>query len=414
MLTAFRSWLRRRAANWFQLSHTPDGFFGPERAGAASTTYEALSLSPFWCGVRLYQTVLGSLPLVTYRRGNDDSRDRARDLRAYSLLHERPNPAMTRCVFMELLARALFLEREFVAVVRKDGAGELVGIYPVPPACVVDVVIDDEWNKFFVIQEADGQRVYPDAEVIHLFLYSSDGVRGERLLDFAGESLGLHRRVLESGTAFYENAVRPSGYLKYPGKLNADAAEVIKKWWKEEYAGKAATGKLPVLAENGEFVRLNDVTAEDARIIEALSASVDDCGRWLNLSPLQLFNLTRGTYSNLGADNQALYTRSIRPLLEKIELELNHKVFGIDADEYAEFQPEAMLRGDPLQQATVANIGIQNGSVTRNEQRAWLNLPAKPGADELLTPLNMAPGNAGKESPDEERDPVPVGSDAAE
>ena len=283
---------------------------------------------------------------------------------------------MTRAVFFELLARALFLEREFVALVRKTEAGDLVGVYPIPPACVLDVVLDAEWRKWFVIQEAGGQEVYSDDEVIHLFLYSSDGIRGERLLDFAGESLGLHRRVLESGTAFYENAVRPAGYLKYPGKLNTDAADVIKKWWKEEYAGAAATAKLPVLAENGDFVRFNNVTAEDAQIIEALSASVDDCARWLNLSPLQLFNLTRGTYSNLGADNQALYTRSVRPLLEKIELELNWKVHGRKASTYSEFQVEALLRGDPLQQATVANIGIQNGSVTRNEQRGWLNLPA--------------------------------------
>ncbi|VTR95234.1 Putative phage portal protein OS=Burkholderiales bacterium GJ-E10 GN=E1O_17240 PE=4 SV=1: Phage_portal [Gemmata massiliana] len=390
MLTQLRSWVRARALNWFRLSQVPDGFFGPERPGAVTRPTEALTLSPFWCGIRLYQTSIGSLPLVTYRRNDDDGRDRARDVAAYNLLHERPNPAMSRAVFFELLVRALFLEREFVAIVRKTEAEELLGIYPVPSACVSDIVLDDQWRKWFVINQANGVEVYPDAEIIHLFLYSSDGVRGERLLDFAAESLGLHRRVIESGTAFYENAVRPSGYLKYPGKLDKDAAEVIKKWWKEEYAGGNATGKLPVLAENGDFVKLNNLTAEDAQIIEALSASVDDCGRWLNLSPLQLFNLTRGTYSNLSADNQALYQRSIRPVLEKIELELNHKVFGLDSDLYAEFDPNAILRGDPREQAEVANIGIQNGSVLRAEQRGWLNLPRIAGLDKPLTPVNMA------------------------
>ncbi|MBN9524127.1 phage portal protein [bacterium] len=172
------------------MSHVPDGFFGPERPGAVSTTYEALSLSPFWCGVRLYQTVLGSLPLVTYRRGEDGSNKRAEDLDAYEPLHDRPNPAMTRAVFFELLARALFLEREFVALVRKTEDGQFVGVYP--------------------------------------------------------------------------------------GKLNPDAPEVIKKWWKEEYGGAAATAKLPVTSEGGEFVRFQDITTEDAKIIAALSASVDD------------------------------------------------------------------------------------------------------------------------------------------
>jgi HK97 family phage portal protein len=391
MLTRLRAWARRRAANWFRLSQVPDGFLGPPRPGAVSTAAEALTVSPFWCGVRLYQTVLGSLPLVTYRRGPDDSRTRARDLAAYDLLHERPNPAMTRAVFFELVARALFLDREFIALVRRTEGGDLVGLYPIPAAAVVDVALDDEWNKGFLVRERDGVNFYRDDEVIHLFLFSHDGVRGERLLDFAGESLGLHRRVIESGAAFYENAVRPSGYLKYPGKLDRDAAEVIKKWWKEEYAGAANVARLPIVQDGGEFVRLGELTADDVRVIEALSASVDDCGRWLNLSPLQLFNLTRGTYSNLGADNQALYTRSIRPLLEKVELELNHKVFGVGSEVYAEFQVEALLRGDPLQQATVANIGIQNGSITRNEQRGWLNLPKLDGLDTPLAPVNLAP-----------------------
>src|SRR4051794_21646394 len=101
MLTRVRSWLRRR---WYRLSEVSDGFFAPARPGAVATSAEALTLSPFWCGVRLYQTTIGSLPLVTYRRGADDGRTRARDLAAYTLLHERPNPAMTRVVFFELVA----------------------------------------------------------------------------------------------------------------------------------------------------------------------------------------------------------------------------------------------------------------------------------------------------------------------
>jgi HK97 family phage portal protein len=403
MFGRLRRWLRRRFIRWFPLSRVPEGFFGPSRPGAVHTEEEALSLSPFWCGVRLYQTVIGSLPLVTYRRLDNDSRERARRHPAYSLLHERPNPAMTRAVFFELLARALFLESDFVAVLRWSMGGRLLGLYPVPCAALVDVVIDEEWNKGFLIREADNSvQFYPDNEVVHLFLYSRDGIRGTRLLDLAGESLGLHRRVLESGTAYYENVVRPSGYLKYPGALEKDGAEVIKKWWKEEYAGADNTARLPILSNGGDFVRFNEITAEDAAIIEALSASVDDCGRWLNLSPLQLFNLQRGTYSNLGADNQALYTRSMRPILEKIELEINHKVFGVDAAEYAEFEVEAMLRGDPMQQATVANIGIQNGSITPNEQRGWLNLPKLPGLDQPRVQLNTAPATPPKEPPDDD------------
>lgn len=420
MLTGFRNWVRRRAAgvaNWLALSQVPEGFFGPAQPGAVTTPGQALTLSPFWCGIRLYQTTLGSLPLVTYRKGTDGSRTRADDVAAFNLLHERPNPAMSRSTFFELLAYSLFLNGgEFFAIVRKTEAGELVGLYPVPCGAVLDVVIDAEWNKYYRVREADGDRWYADGEMLHLFLFSLDGIRGVSVLKYAAESLGLHRQVLESATGFYANAVRPSGYLRYPGKLDKDAVEVIKKWFKDEYAGAANTGKLPVTTDGGEFTQFPGTTADDARIIEALGASVDDVARWLGISPLLLYNLARGTYSNLGAENVAFYQRTIRPILDKIELEINHKVFGPGSALYCEFLTEAILRGDPLQQAQVWHLGITDGYYLRSEPRAWLNLPPVDGLDVPLFPQNMAPASPDtttENPPDANADPSAVGDPAA-
>lgn len=405
MLTALRS-LARRAREWFPLAQAPATMFAPPGLpGAVSTGGEALTVSAFWCGVRLYMSTLGSLPLVTYRKAADGGRERADDLDAYHLLHERPNPAQSRAVFFAEAARAMLIDGQFLATVRKTEAGDLVGLYPVPAAQLVDVVLDAEWNKWFWVREAGGDQLYADDEVIHTFLFSADGIRGESVLRYAGDSLGLHRQVIKTAAGFYKNAVRPAGYLKYPNKLNKEAVEVIKQWFKEEYAGAENVGKLPVTHDGGEFVKFPNPTADDAKIIEALSASVDDVARWLNVSPLLLFNLARGTYSNLSADNQAFYQRTIRPVLEVVELELNRKAFGVRSPVYAEFNVDAMLRGDPLTQAQVANTGIQNGSVLRSEQRAWLNLPPIPGLDEPLTPANMLPAGPTPDTPTDQGTP---------
>jgi HK97 family phage portal protein len=408
MLTSFRSWLRRRASAWFKLSQVPSEFFGPDTPGAVRTPHLALTISAFWCGVKLYCDQLGSLPLVTYRGREGGGQDEARELEAFEVLNKRPNPAMSRSVFGAEVARAIICDGEFFAQVRKTEGGELVGLYPIPRSSVVDVGIDDEWRKVYLVQPADGgpQEVYRDEEMVHLFWWSLDGIRGTALLEYAGESLGLHRQVLESATAFYTNAVRPSGYLKYPGKLNKEAIEVIKDWFKKEYSGTSNTGKLPVTHDGGEFVRFPSNNADEARIIEALGASVDDVARWLGISPLLLFNLTRGTYSNLAADNAAFYQRTLRPLLDRVELELNWKIFGRGSNTFAEFKTEAILRGDPEQQARVANIGIQNGSVLRSEQRGWLNLPPVPGLDQPLYPSNMEPAGATTDAT--KPDPAPI------
>ncbi len=390
MIDRIKQWAKRRALNWFRPPNSPPAFYGPYAPGAVHTPERAMTLSPFYCGVRLYQTTLGSLPLVTYRK-TDTGRERADDVGPFYLLHARPNPAMSRAVFWELCAKSMFLDGEFFCHVRKNDNGDLIGLYPIHQSRVMRVAVDENWNKAYLVREESGQAVYLDHEMIHLFNFSFDGIRDVRLLEFAAESLGLHRQVLESATACYGNAVRPSGYLKYPGKLNTAAIKEIKDFFASEYAGTNNTGKVPVVGENGEFIPFPTTNADDARIIEALGASVDDIARWLGISPLLLYNLARGTFSNLGAENTAFYQRTIRPLLDKIELELNHKIFGEGSEFYCEFLTEAILRGDPLQQAQVWHLGITDGYYLRSEPREWMNLPPVEGLDVPLYPQNMAP-----------------------
>ncbi|MGL6072626.1 MAG: phage portal protein [Fimbriiglobus sp.] len=377
------------SGKWFKLSEVPDGLFGPGRGDAVLSTDEALTISPFYCGIRLYQSVLASLPFITYRADDDGGRERATDHPAYKLLNLRPNPGMSRSVFFELLALRYFCDGEFFAHVGRDQAGRLTGLYPVAKSDVVNVIYGEDWTKAYMVRTVNGIETYVGREMMQIVGFSHDGLRGIPVWEHAGESLGLHRRVIEGAEAYYRNSVRPSGYLKFPGKLTKDNLTEVKDYFKAEYAGAANTGKMPVLMNGGEFERFPGGSAEEQKIIEALGASVDDVARWLNVSPLQLFNFARGTYSNLGADNGALYQRSMRPITEKVEQEADWAIFSDEPDYYARFLASAILRGDPQQQATVANIGIQNGSLTRAEQREFLDLPYIPGTETPLQPLNM-------------------------
>jgi HK97 family phage portal protein len=389
MLKRLRAKLRNYFQGWYPLSAVPSGFFGTPRPGAVETTEQALTISAFWAGLRLYQNVVGSLPLVTYRRASN-GREVAADHPAYNPLCYRPNPAQSRATWIDQVVKDMILGTgNSLTLIRRTEGGDVLGLYPVKPEHVRQIIVDADWNKAFLIQTPQGQEVYFDSEVLHLFYFSLDGITGVPLLRFAGESLGLHRQVLESASAYFRNRARPSGYIKFPGKLNPGAIAEIKKFFKEEFAGTENAGKVPVLADGAEFFQFDDTNARDAELLAAMGASPDDVGRWLNLSALALGKLDRGTYSNLGADNAATYQRSIRPFLNRIELELNWKLFGPNSEFYAEFLTQAILQGDPAQQAAVANIGIMNGSVLRSEQRQWLNLPPVPGMERPLFPANM-------------------------
>ena len=401
MLGRLRSLFSGGLTRWVPLSAVDSLFGRTPKAGSVTEPDQALTLSPYWCGVRLYQTTLGSLPLRTYRPTAGSTWEPETGTPVARLLEVAPNPAMTRAVFWQLLAKDLIHEHgEAFALVQRDGASQVTALYPISPRHVVQVAVDGRWRKaYHVIDPLLGDQVYFDEEIVHLIGYSHDGFRGVRLLRYAAEALGLHKQIQDAAGASYQNAVRPSGYLSFPAEIKKDAVEQIKTFFADAYAGVKNAGKVPVLTAGGKFERFDDHSADDAKILDALGSSVDDVARWLGVSPLLLFNLARGTYSNLGAERSGFYTRSVRPLVDGFELELNRKLFPA-GDRWCEFDADAILRGDPQQQAEEDASGIQAGWRTRAEVRERRGLPPLPGLDKPLMPVNMAAvGEDGRPEP---------------
>jgi HK97 family phage portal protein len=378
------TFLNRSKEKFAPLSKLPDGFFA---SNAEMTHGGALSLSPFYSALRLFQTTVGSLPLVTYT-DSDDGRERAKTHPAYHLLHAKPNPAMSRATFWEHCVRDLFMRGEFFIQVIWSDNGKPKMLLPVPWASVKDVKRRADWTKEYQIQTANGLEIVPHEDMIHVLNFpDDDSHRGLSLLKFAQQSLNLHREVQTAGTEFFKNAVRPSGQLTFPGKVDDEAAERMVGKINDTHAG--SRGKTLWLASGGKWEKLNDTTADDAKIIEALSSSVADIARWYGVSPLTLGDLSRGTYSNLAADNAAFYQRSARPILDKIELAVNDTLFGVRSDTYAEFLVDAILRGDPFQQAEIDTKYLQAGVYLRSEVRDWKNMKRVEGLDQPHMPINM-------------------------
>lgn len=391
MLTWLKSLnpFRSRSRQSYPLDRIPEGYFPDKEHNPDSS----LSLSPFWAGLRLFQSTVGSLPLVTYREGKL-GRERYKSHPAYYLLHSKPNPSMTRATFWERNVDDLFRKGEFFIHVIWSGNGKPKHLLPVPHSAVQDVRRLPNWKKEYKVRvHVDGvQRTetVPHEDMIHCVNFpDEDGLRGKSLETFACEALGLHKQVQEAGTAFFRNAVRPGNYVSFPGKVDNTAARTMVSEIDANHAGPGKRGKTFWLEQGGVLNPLNNTTAEEARIVEMLSASVADIARWFGVSPLTLGDLSRGTYSNLAADNSAFYQRSIRPLLDKIELAVNDCIFGEKSDAYAEFLVDAILRGDPLQQMQI-DIGYTNAGIyLRSEPRRWKNLPDIPGLDTPTLPLNM-------------------------
>ena len=120
----------------------------------------------------------------------------------------------------------------------------------------------------------------------------------------------------------------------------------------------------------------------------------------------ELVGAREGTYSNLEAYRQMLYRDSLGPWVVAREQALNvHLVpqFAGTRRLYVESNLEAKLRGSFEEQARVIQSSTGAPWLTRNEARARQNLPAMPGGDELVVPLNVLIG--GQASPTDSAPP---------
>lgn len=397
--------------NWFAkkrsypLSEVPPGFFSrPSEYTFGHRPHvvaadQAATLSPFFAALRLYQQSLSSLPLVAYQRDADGGRTRLRDKATFALLHERPNPAMSAAVFFERLVHDYFVYGEFFVRIGWAGNHRLLGLYPIHPSAIKSVELTDDWHKVYHLNNPD-EAPLEDHEVMHVVRFSTDGFRGVPFLSYAATSLSLHAQILQTAEAIYRNSARISGQITQSVNIPKEARDQLKEQL-GDFAGAINAGKMPMMPLGMKIEQVDTRSAEATMLIDALNLSAADIGRWFdNLSPLLIGDLSRGTYSNSAAEKLGFYQKNLLPLLRKVELEFNHKLFGNNEDRYAEFLTDNVLRADPLTQAQVWNLGLVGGYLLKSEIRQWLNLPPVEGMDVPTAPLNMGPVQQSPAAPD--------------
>ncbi len=396
MFTKLKTMLRTTFPTYAKIWEGPQGLtYGMPNILGPINPYTPMQTSPFWAALRLHQNHVSSLPLITYQEDEQGGRTKAKESKFYTLLHDRPNPSMSRPAFWQLMIKNYFIHGECFANIRWAGNGTCVGLYPIQPERVVNITLDSDWNKTYHVNTYDGSEVYDESEMIHVMHNSEFGIRGQSFLMWASQALNLHGQVQEAATAFYRNSINPSGFFTSETRVDPETQANIAKFNARQYAGASNTGMFPYIPAGITFNKVDGMLAKDAAIIEALGASVADIARWFDdLDPLMLGDRQSATYSNLGAANQAFYQRNLLPILDKLESEMNHKLFTQSSSLHCSFQVDRILRGDPLQAAQVNQIGIMAGYKLRSEVRAENGDIPILGLDEPIHNLTMGPTDA--------------------
>jgi HK97 family phage portal protein len=204
--------------------------------------------------------------------------------------------------------------------------------------------------------------------------------------------LAMSGAALNQQVAFYLNQARPSFMLETDEKLTAEQTQDLRQRWNAQTQGENAGG-TPILAW-GLKAKPVGVNAQDGQLAEMLKMTDQNVALAFRM-PLQILGVGGTPFASTEALMSSWKATGLGFVLNHIE-EVFGNLFGLKGfpDEYLELDTNALLRSSFKEMIDALTNGTRR-VMTSNEARLHLDLPAKPGGDEILVqqqdiPLSMA------------------------
>lgn len=399
--------IRRAIRNWlFELRSglsNPDpwliaAFGGPMTAtGIRVNADTAMRLTAVYSAVRILAETIATLPLIVYRRTENDGKERATDYFLYPLLHDQPNEEQTSVEFREMLQGHLALRGNAYAQIDRK-MGRPARLVPLHPDRVE--VRREKGELVYKVNPTNGPAYFlrrSAGEIMHLRGLSSDGVTGLNPIELFREAMGLGLAYEEYSGRLFGNGANINGVLETPQAMSDEALKRFRKLWQENYGGVGNAGKTAILEQGMKWQAIG-IAPKDAEFIVSRKFQVTEIARIFRVPPHMLADLERSTFSNIEHQSLEFVRDTIRPWLVRWEQALTRDLIPPeDRSEYfVEFLIEGLLRGDFKTRYDAYAIGRNNGWLSANDIRRMENmnpLPPEQG-DVYLIPLNMVPAGS--------------------
>lgn len=384
--TASEAFLRGEDALWSAQSVT----------GIAVNQQTALACTGVMAAVTiLSEDVAKSTPQI-YRHLPDGGREIAKDHFLHGLL-TRPNDYMDGFEFFELGQAGLVFRGNAYAVILRDWRARPIELIPVNPDWVAMWEAPDGSlfyrvtpNGLHLMAKLRGlPALIPADDVLHIRGFSLNGLLGGSRLALARDAIGLAIGQEQQASRWVGNGARPSGVLQTEQRLSPDAAVRIKNDWVSAYAGMANSGKTPVLEQGLKWQALS-LSAQELEFIAARRFQIEEIARIFRVPPHMLGDLADATNNNIESQSQDYVNFTITGYTDRWARKLEWHFDLARQGLFIEHDTSRLTRADIKARYDAYRIGIMSGFLKRNEARTDDGRNPVEGADELLTPTNMA------------------------
>ena len=355
--------------------------FGRTTSGKPVNERTAMQTTAVYACVRILAEAVASLPLHVYEYQDDGGKKLVHDHPLYYLLHDEPNPEMTSFVFRETLMSHLLIWGNAYAQIIRDGAGRVLGLYPLLPD-KMDVQRDDRGNIYYVYSRNSDEnpmfKEYGDIrmkaeDVLHIPGLGFDGLIGYSPIAMAKNAVGMTLACEEYGASFFANGANPGGVLEHPGVLKDPSK--MRESWNSVYRGVNNAHKIAVLEEGMKYQQIG-IPPEEAQFLETRKFQINEIARLYRIPPHMIGDLDKSSFSNIEQQSLEFVKYTLDPWVIRWEQSLQRSLLlpGEKGKYFIKLNVDGLLRGDYQSRMNGYAVGRQNGWFSANDIREMENM----------------------------------------
>ena len=347
----------------------------------------ALKQTAFYAGLRLISENIASLPkavrLMDHGSVVDDYSHPV-----YRLVNVRPNGYTNPFSFWSTITTWIKGWGNAYAIIKRDSSGVPVELHQVHPACVrVTVVKGRKWYKIMMANPdfAYLNGTYSDEDILHFMELTLDGITGVNPVIYNAAALGKSAATEKFAAEFYKKGGQIKGVMEMDSAMGDEAYQKFI----DHFNYSSGNYDTPLLEYGIKYKQLS-IDPVAAQLVQSETFSIQDICRIINIPPHMLAELSHATFSNIEHQTIQFVQYSLRPIIKRIEVELESKLFfEKDLGRYdVKFILDGLLRGDTTARSAYYHNAILDGYMTRNEVRALEGLEPLDGLDDVLQPMH--------------------------
>ena len=355
--------------------------FGRTTSGKPVNERTAMQTTAVYACVRILAEAVASLPLHVYEYQDDGGKKLVHDHPLYYLLHDEPNPEMTSFVFRETLMSHLLIWGNAYAQIIRDGAGRVLGLYPLLPD-KMEVQRDDKGNIYYVYsRNSDENPTFKEygniklkaEDVLHIPGLGFDGLIGYSPIAMAKNAVGMTLACEEYGASFFANGANPGGVLEHPGVLKDPSK--VRESWNSVYRGVNNAHKIAVLEEGMKYQQIG-IPPEEAQFLETRKFQINEIARLYRIPPHMVGDLDKSSFSNIEQQSLEFVKYTLDPWVIRWEQSLQKSLLlpGEKGKYFIKLNVDGLLRGDYQSRMNGYAVGRQNGWFSANDIREMENM----------------------------------------